>query len=97
MALGYDENKTYNNKAHNIILENRRMITISGVSDIDSFDEQTVTLFTDLGDLEIRGSNLHINKLSVETGEVNIEGDIVAMIYSDNVKTSGGFFSKIFK
>lgn len=97
MAINYDENKQYNNKAHNIILENRKMVTISGVSDIDSFDEQAVIMFTDLGDLEIRGSNLHINKLSIETGEVNIEGDIMAMIYSDNVKTSGGFFSKIFK
>lgn len=97
MALNYEDNKQYNNKAHNIILENRKMLTISGVSDIDSFDEQMVTLFTDLGDLEVRGANLHINKLSIETGEVSIEGDIAALLYSDNIKTAGSFFSKIFK
>lgn len=97
MPLNYDDKTKSIGKPHNIIMENRNMITVSGVSDIDSFDEQSVLLFTEMGDLEIRGSNLHINKLNVDSGEVNIQGDIYALVYNDNVKTSGGILSKIFK
>lgn len=82
---------------HNIIMENREHLTISGVSDIDSFDENTVILFTDLGELEIRGNDLHMNKLNVDSGEVNIDGEIYAIIYGENTKSGGGFFSKLFK
>ncbi len=82
---------------HNIVLEDRRMLTVSGVSDVDSFDEETVIVFTDLGELTIRGSNLHINRLSVEVGELTVEGSIAALIYSDEAPKSGGFFSKVFR
>lgn len=82
---------------HNIMLEDRRMLTISGVSDVDSFDEQAVSVFTDMGELTVRGSNLHINKLSVEVGELTIEGNISALIYTDDAVKSGGFFSKVFR
>ena len=68
---------------HNLILEDRRLLTITGVADIDSFDEQTVVLFTDVGELTVKGANLHINKLSVETGEVSIEGEVGLLAYAD--------------
>jgi sporulation protein YabP len=58
---------------HNLILEDRRLLTVSGVSDVDSFDEQTVVIFTDKGELTVRGRDLHINKLSVEIGELLME------------------------
>ena len=82
---------------HNIVLEDRRLLTISGVSDVDSFDEETVTVFTDMGELTVRGSNLHINKLSVEVGELTVEGNISALIYSEDTVRNGGFFSKVFR
>lgn len=82
---------------HNLILEDRRSLTVTGVSDVDSFDEQTVTVFTDMGELTVRGSQLHINRLSVETGELTMEGNIVSLSYSDEQQRSGGFFSRIFK
>lgn len=84
---------------HNIVLEGRRMLTVSGVSDVDSFDEETVVIFTELGELTVRGSNLHINKLSVDVGELTVEGDISALIYSENTNngSSGGFFSRVFR
>lgn len=69
---------------HHIILENRNFLTISGVSDIDSFNEEMAVLFTELGELTIRGTDLHMNKLNVDTGELNIEGEIHTMIYSDD-------------
>ena len=82
---------------HNIVLEDRRLLTVSGVSDVDSFDEETVVVFTELGELTVRGSNLHINRLSVEVGELTIEGSIAALIYSDDTPKSGGFFSRGFR
>ncbi len=82
---------------HNIVLEDRKLLTVSGVSDVDSFDEETVVIFTDMGELTVRGANLHINRLSVEVGELTVEGDISALIYSDNEPKSGGFFSKVFR
>lgn len=82
---------------HNIMLEDRHMLTVSGVSDVDSFDEEAVTVFTDMGELTVRGSNLHINRLSVEVGELTVEGNISALIYTDDTARGGGFFSKVFR
>lgn len=82
---------------HNIIMEDRRLLTISGVSDVDSFDEQTVIVFTDIGELTVHGSNLHINRLSVEIGELMVEGTISSLTYTDNQPKSSGFFSKVFR
>ena len=69
---------------HHVILEDRNFLTVSGVSDIDSFNEETAVLFTELGELTIRGSDLHMNKLNVDTGEVTIEGDIHTLVYTDD-------------
>ncbi len=91
------EEKRQTTMPHNLVLEDRRMLTVSGVSDVDSFDEETVVVFTDLGELTIRGTNLHINRLSVEVGELTVEGNIAALIYSDEGPKNSGFFSKVFR
>ncbi|MBR5562578.1 MAG: sporulation protein YabP [Clostridia bacterium] len=91
------DEKKMNSVPHNLVLEDRRMLTVSGVSDVDSFDEETVVVFTDLGELTVRGTNLHINRLSVEVGELTVEGNISALIYSDETPKNGGFFSKVFR
>lgn len=82
---------------HNIIIEDRRLMTVSGVSDVDSFDEQTVVVFTDMGELTVRGNDLHINRLNIEIGELFIEGKIYSITYTDEQPHSGGFFSKVFR
>ncbi len=91
------EEKRMQSMPHNLVLEDRKMLTVSGVSDVDSFDEQTVIVFTDMGELTVRGSNLHINRLSVEVGELTVEGNIAALIYSDEPVKNGGFFSRVFR
>lgn len=92
------EEKKAVKKVHNIILEDRRSLAVSGVSDVDSFDEQTVMLFTELGELTVRGSDLHMNKLSIESGEVSIEGNISSLSYQDEAPHgSGGFMGKLFR
>ena len=68
---------------HNAILENRQRLQLSGVTDVDSFDEDEIRLFTQLGELTIKGKDLHINEISVESGDVSVEGDIWALVYGE--------------
>lgn len=83
---------------HNIVLEDRRHLTVSGVSDVDSFDEQTVTVFTDLGKLTIKGEDLHINRLSLEMGELVVDGEIAALSYAETAKPQqGSFWNRVFR
>lgn len=84
---------------HNLILESRKKLTLSGIEDVDSFDEESIVLLTDTGTLSIRGEGLHINKLSVETGEVSIEGHVDSLVYSDGRggKEKGGFLARLFR
>lgn len=95
-----DERKTINTGViQNLILENRGKLSISGVLDVLSFDDQIVILETELGLLTVKGENIRINKLSIDTSEVIVEGEISSLAYSDkeSEKTKGNFMSKIFK
>lgn len=82
---------------HQVILEDRRALTVSGVSDVDSFDEMTVVIYTDMGELTVKGDSLHINRLNVETGELSLEGNIQSLTYAEVHTRSGGFFGRLFK
>ena len=83
---------------HNVIMEDRHTLTVSGISDVDSFDEQTVIVFTDMGELTVKGEGIHINRLSLEVGEIIIEGSISSLSYSDSKPTQeGGFWSRVFR
>lgn len=82
----------------NIILENREKLNVSGVNDVLSFDDQVVIIETELGLLTVKGENLRINKLSIDTSEVIVEGRIDNLSYSQNqAKSEGGIFGKLFK
>lgn len=83
----------------NLILENRGKLSISGVNDVLSFDDQVVMVETELGLLTVKGENLRINKLSIDTSEVIVEGNISYLAYSDKEveKNKGSLISKIFK
>ena len=82
---------------HNCILEDRKKLSVSGVNDVGSFDEQTIVATTDCGELTIRGEKLHITKLSLEVGELCIEGKISALQYADVTVKSGSFLSRVFR
>lgn len=85
------------NLPHNVVIEDRKRITVSSVNDVDSFNEQTIVAFTSLGELTINGNALHIIRFSIEEGELAVEGEITSISYSDNSPVSGGFFSRIFR
>jgi sporulation protein YabP len=85
---------------HNLILEERKNLSVSGVTDVVSFDEQSVALQTQRGGLVIRGEGLHISKASIETGEVILDGEIDELIYTAQKlrgRTGGGFFARMFR
>ena len=82
----------------NLILENREKLNVTGVNDVLSFDDQVVIIETELGLLTVKGENLKINKLNIDTSEVIVEGRIDNLSYSEHqTKSEGGIFEKIFK
>ena len=83
---------------HKVIIENREKIFISGVSDVESFDERGIVLYTLEGAIELVGEEFKINMLNVETGDVEIEGYIRELKYTGADKIEkGGFWGRIFK
>lgn len=95
-----EERKSMNtNIIQNLILENRNRLNISGVLDVLSFDDQIIIVETELGMLTVKGDNLRINKLSIDTSEVIVEGEIISLTYSnkDLSKKNESFLGKIFK
>ena len=91
------EEKTQMKLPHNVVLEDRKHLSISGVMDIDNFDEQTAVVYTQMGELTIRGYDLHVSKLNVETGELSMDGEIWSMTYTEVQKKNGGMLSKLFR
>lgn len=95
-----EEKKVNKPKVQNIVLENRERLSVSGVVDVESFNDECVIVDTDLGVLIIRGDDLHISKLNLDNSELNIEGDIISCEYSESEgsKSKGtGFWGKMFK
>lgn len=82
---------------HNITINERKNIIISGVKKIDSFDDEEFLLETTMGNIIIKGKELEIIKLDTYQGSVSIKGVINSLIYSDATKKEEGMFSKLFK
>ena len=71
------------NLNHKIVLTSRKTALITGVLDVLSFDPNEVLLETELGMLNIRGEELHVNRLNLEKGEVDIDGKTDSLLYSE--------------
>ena len=76
-------------KAHKVLLANRKSANFSGVLDVLSFDVNEILLETEMGMLMIRGIDLHVNRLTLEKGEVDLSGKIDSIQYSDVSKGKG--------
>ena len=93
------EEKQYT-KAHKLMLSNRRTGTITGVADVISFDITEILLETEQGMLTIKGADLHVNRLTLEKGEIDIEGRIDTLTYSEvnaYQKQGESLLGKLFK
>ena len=74
-----DEKKIHS--AHNLMLENRQNVKMTGIKDINSFDEKEILLFTEAGKLLIKGEELHVKRLNLEKGEADLEGKVDSLTY----------------
>ena len=87
-------------KAHKLVINNRKTSLITGVLDVLSFDLNEVLLETEQGMLMVKGTDLHVNRLSLEKGEVDLSGNIDSIAYSDaqaHGKQGENLFSKLFR
>lgn len=82
---------------HHILLEERSSLTVSGVSDVERFDEHEIIMTTARGSLVVTGDNLHIEKLSLDGGDLKVEGDIDALAYKEERGRQGGFLSRLLR
>lgn len=83
------------NSGHHLILEDRERLTVSGVEEVESFDENTIVMDTIRGVLIIRGEDLHIEKLSLDGGDLKVEGTVESLTYEEERRGKGGFFSRL--
>lgn len=81
---------------HNIIIESREKMSISGVISVEEFDENIINCMTNCGGLCIRGQNLHVEKLDLEQNELSLIGIVISFEYDDKM-TKAGFFARLFK
>ena len=87
-------------KAHKLLLSNRKAAAFTGVLDVLSFDVSEILLETEQGMLLIKGNDLHVNRLTLEKGEVDLKGRIDSLSYSDaggSKKQAESFLGRIFR
>lgn len=80
---------------HKLTLNERKQLSITGVSEVVSFDDTTVLLHTSLGNLTVHGQELQLKTLSLEGGQVAVEGRICALVYEEP-RQGGGFIRRLF-
>ncbi len=89
-----------NKRAHKVTMNNRRSCSLTGVNDVLSFDENEIILETEQGMLMIRGMELHVNRLTLDKGEVDVDGRIDSFTYSEQAGTNGkgeSLLARLFK
>lgn len=82
-------------KPHQVTLSEREKLTVTGVEEVLRFDENEVELRTGRGRLLVRGDNLHVGRLAIESGELGVDGTVAELVYADEPEP-GGFFSRLF-
>ncbi len=82
--------------AHRITLDGREKLTVSGVEDVDRFDENEIVMTTSKGTLIVTGENLHIDKLSLDGGELHVDGRVETLSYEDDGALRGGLLARLF-
>lgn len=84
--------------SHNFIMQNRQTVVMTGVKEVESFNDSEIFLHTELGELCVKGKNLNISKVSVETGDLEMQGTVSAVFYGeDKERKPRNFITKLFK
>lgn len=92
------ENSVNMQAPHRVVLEERGVLSVTGVEEVERFDENEIVMSTVRGTLVVRGEELHIEKLSLDGGELRVEGSVDSLVYEDDGREErGGFFSRLFR
>lgn len=94
MAFAYEEKLP--EQPHKLTLDERNRLNLTGVTRIERFDETLVVLRTTMGTLVIRGDGLHLQLLSLDGGQVRVDGTVDSMTYEDDGREAAGFFARLF-
>ena len=78
-----------NRRPHRLDLMNRGTGSVTGIQDVVAFDENQIVLDTDMGLLTVKGKGLHVSRLTLEKGEVDIDGRIDSLTYSEQTASAG--------
>ena len=95
-----NEIKTPQSRKHDFALKSRKQMSVDGVSDVVSFDECQVVLITACGEMTVDGRGLHMSVLDLESGKVELDGEIDGIFYSDGNEQQSkerGVFSRLFR
>ena len=95
--MAYEAGKLRSEVSHHVILEGREELAVSGVEEVESFDENTIVMVTNKGTLVVRGEDLHIEKLSLDGGDLRVEGMVESLTYEDEGRDRGGFLSRLLR
>ena len=96
--MQYEEKRPRQEAAdHHVILEGRASLSVSGVKEVESFDENAIVMRTSLGTLVVRGEELHIEKLSLDGGDLRVEGMVDSLTYEDDGGPRAGFLARLFR
>lgn len=95
ISMAYEEISRKIQKTHTVNISDRTSMTITGVEEALGFDETSVLVRTSLGELCVRGEALHVERIDLDTGELELRGKIGELNY-DEPKESGGFWAKLF-
>jgi sporulation protein YabP len=90
------EKASQQEKKHTLSVLARGRASITGVVRVDSFDEHTVILETDCGEMTLEGEDLHVGALDIDRGEIEVTGRICAVVYSDAAPTRRGWRARLF-
>lgn len=82
---------------HHILLEGREQLSVSGVEEVESFDENTIVMSTSHGVLVVRGEDLHIEKLSLDGGDLKVEGMVDSLSYEEQGRERVGFLARLLR
>ena len=82
--------------SHRLELTGREHLTVTGVEDVERFDETEIVMSTSAGMLVVAGEELHIGKLALDGGELHVDGRIDSVTYEEDVGGQGGFFRRLF-
>lgn len=93
--MAYEDARQKSAKPHSIIMEDRKRLSITGVEEVESFDDEEIMIHTGRGLMVIKGSSLQIDKLSTDSGEVTVQGLIDKISYEE-VAPSGSLWTRLF-